>query len=499
MHVEDATPSPDPLTVPELRVRRLNEAPLRDDGDYVLYWMIAFRRVRWNFALQRAAQHARTLGVPLLVFEPLRVGYQWASDRHHAFILQGMADNAAALADAPATYYPYVEPDHDADKGLLKALMARACAVVTDDYPAFFLPRMLAAVAKRAPVRLEAVDSNGVYPMAATDRVFTVAHSFRRHLQKTLRPHLEAFPQADPLKGLALPTLDGPPADIVQKWPMPSETLLSGSSEALSDLPIDHTVSPVSAKRGGSSAAQARWEAFVQERLEHYADARNEPDSEAATGLSPYLHFGHISAHQMFHDLTRREGWTSAQLNPKANGKRHGWWNMSEATEAFLDELLTWREIGFNRCALTDDYMDFSSLPAWAQETLANHAGDEREVVYTLEEFEQARTHDPVWNAAQRQLRREGVIHNYLRMLWGKKILHWSRTPQDALDTLIELNNKYALDGRDPNSYSGIFWVLGRYDRAWGPERPIFGKVRYMTSESTRRKLNLRRYLKKYA
>ena len=167
--------------------------------------------------------------------------------------------------------------------------------------------------------------------------------------------------------------------------------------------------------------------------------------------------------------------------------------------ESFLDELITWREIGFNMCALRpSDYDQFESLPDWAQQTLGEHADDPREFVYSLEAFEQARTHDPIWNAAQRQLVREGRIHNYLRMLWGKKILHWTASPQEALAVMIELNNKYAIDGRDPNSYSGIFWVLGRYDRAWGPEREVFGKIRYMTSQSTQSKLKMKHYLAEY-
>jgi deoxyribodipyrimidine photo-lyase len=168
---------------------------------------------------------------------------------------------------------------------------------------------------------------------------------------------------------------------------------------------------------------------------------------------------------------------------------------MRPEAESFLDQLVTWRELGYNLCSHRDDYDHYASLPDWAKHTLAVHASDERPYLYSLEQFEQAATHDPLWNAAQRELVREGGLQGYLRMLWGKKILHWSRTAELALHVMIELNNKYALDGRNPNSYSGIFWILGRYDRAWGPERPVFGKVRYMTSESARRKLELRRYL----
>ena len=166
--------------------------------------------------------------------------------------------------------------------------------------------------------------------------------------------------------------------------------------------------------------------------------------------------------------------------------------------QSFLDELITWRELGYNMCAHRDDYDQYESLPDWARKTLEEHESDRREFCYEQSEFESATTHDKLWNAAQNQLVSEGQMHNYLRMLWGKKILHWSESPRAALATMIELNNKYALDGRNPNSYSGIFWVLGRYDRAWGPEREIFGKIRYMSSENTARKLKVKTYIQHY-
>ena len=218
---------------------------------------------------------------------------------------------------------------------------------------------------------------------------------------------------------------------------------------------------------------------------------------EATSGLSPYLHFGHISVHQVFTETMQQAGWTPDRISGKVNGSSNGWWGVEENAESFLDELITWREVGYNMCSRSADYDRYDSLPAWARQTLGKHAEDPREYVYTLDEFEAAQTHDPLWNAAQRQLVREGRIHNYLRMVWGKKVLEWSASPQAALDVLIELNNKYALDGRNPNSYSGIFWVLGRYDRAWGPERPIFGTIRYMSSENTARKVRVKDYLRR--
>jgi deoxyribodipyrimidine photo-lyase len=225
---------------------------------------------------------------------------------------------------------------------------------------------------------------------------------------------------------------------------------------------------------------------------------RNEPEAEATSGLSPYLHFGHISPHQIFKELMDAENWSNHKLPDKATGSR-GWWGFSEASEMFLDQLITWRELGYNMCFQRQDYDHYESLPPWAQKTLADHAQDPRRYLYTMSQFESGMTHDPLWNAAQMQLFREGRLHNYLRMLWGKKILEWSASPQEALKIMIELNNKYALDGRDPNSYGGIFWTLGRYDRPWGPERPVLGKIRYMSSENTARKIKVQNFIKKYS
>lgn len=484
--------------VPPLRIRAVNEAPVREDGDFVLYWMIAARRRGYNFGLQRATVAAARLGRPLVVLEALRVGYRWASDRLHRFVMQGMAENARRFAGARVLYYPWLETEPGAGRGLLEAMAARACLVVTDDYPTFFLPRMVSAAGARLGVRLEAVDSNGLLPMRAAGRAFARAHDFRRFLHKRLPEHLAPSerPIPDPLEGVELPESADLPTDILERWPKTSVELLE-AIETLRDLPIDHSVRP-SPLRGGASAAEAQWAAFEGRGLRLYADGRNHPDDDLTSGLSPWLHFGHLGSHEVFDRLVGLEGWTTDRLGP-ATGSREGWWGMDPAKEAFLDELVTWRELGFNLASLDPRHDSYASLPEWAKETLEAHRRDPRPHIYDLAAFEAAETHDDLWNAAQRQLVQEGRIHNYLRMLWGKKILHWSESPERALEIMVELNNKYALDGRDPNSYSGIFWVLGRYDRPWGPERPIFGKVRYMTSDSTRKKLRVDRYLARWA
>lgn len=479
--------------VPSIRVQARNDAPVRSQGDYVLYWMTAARRPVWNFALQRAAEYARTLDKPLVVFEPLRVGYPWASDRLHVFILQGMLDNARRFADRGVTYLPYVEPEPGGGRGLLESLAERACVVVTDDFPTFFLPRMVAAAAKRLSVRLEVVDGNGLLPMRAAEGIFSRAHDFRRFLQKQLQGHLRHIPEADPLRELphGRPTFQG-----LERWLLLDVRSLD-PAELAASLPIDHAVVPA-VTRGGFESGEDRLRTFVKHKLARYEE-RNHPDADASSGLSPYLHFGQVSAHEVLDAIAAQEGWTPDGVAEKATGSRQGWWKLSAPAEGFLDELVTWRELGFNMCWQREDCDTYESLPAWARATLEEHAGDGRTHLYTLAEFESARTHDELWNATQRELVREGRVHNYLRMLWGKNILAWSESPKVALSIMLQLNDKYALDGRDPNSISGIFWVLGRYDRAWGPERPVFGKIRYMTSSSARNKLRLDAYLARYA
>ncbi len=484
-------------SVPDARVRVVTDRPPRPGRDgYVLYWMIAARRTHHSFGLQRARAWAEELRLPLVVLEPLRAGYRWAADRHHVFVLHGMADQRARFGAAGVRYLPYVEPEPGAGRGLLAALAERAAVVVTDDSPAWFLPRMIEAAGRGIDVRLEAIDGNGLLPVRATCRVFTRAHSFRAHLQRELPTSLEHLPVPDPLAGYGLPAATLPRAAL-RRWPMATEEELRAPERVAAALPIDHGPRPV-AWQGGERAGAARLARFVDEGLPRYLDERSHPDADAGSGLSPWLHFGQVSTHQVLHALAEREGWTPAALGPAQGGAREGFWGTSPAAEAFLDELVTWRELGLNYCAHAGDPGSFEGLPPWAKQTMAKHAGDPRPERYALDQLEQARTGDPLWNAAQRQLLREGRIHNYLRMLWGKRIYEWSESGEQALERMIELNNRWCVDGRDPNSYSGIAWVLGRYDRAWGPERPIFGTLRYMTSASTQRKLRVRQYLARY-
>ncbi|MEM9801741.1 MAG: deoxyribodipyrimidine photolyase [Planctomycetota bacterium] len=483
------------MKAPESRVFAHNDKPLREDGRYVVYWMLAQRRTRWNFGLQHALAWARELDRPLLVVEALSCSYRWASDRMHAFAIEGMRDNRDAFASTSVRYHPYVEPEEDAGQGLHAALAKDACLYVTDEWPCFHMPKWVSMVAGEIDVRLEAVDSCGIIPLAAPNKEFKRAHDFRRFVHRTAFDALQDMPEADPLEGPQPPPCTKLPAGFTKRWPATDLDAID-----LGALPIDHDVPPVADKPGGQAEAHRRLDAFLGHRLANYLD-RNQPEAEAPSGLSPWLHWGHISAHEVFAAVADREGWSPGDIEgQKATGKREGWWGMSEPAEAFLDELVTWREVCLNTCQeRSKDYGRYESLPDFALKTLAEHEEDERPHVYSLEEFENAATHDDLWNAAQNQLRRDGIIHNYLRMLWGKKILHWTESPREAHRIMVELNNKYGLDGRDPNSWGGIMWVLGRYDRAWGPERPIFGKVRYMTSDNTAKKVRVKDYVARYA
>jgi deoxyribodipyrimidine photo-lyase len=483
-------------SVPAIRIRDINNRKVNPSGRYVVYWMTSARRLQWNFGLQRAVDIALELGKPLVVLEALRCDYPNANDRLHRFVLDGMASNRRDAARTRALYHPYVEPEPGHGSKLLATLAADACAVVTDWYPAFFLPHMMKAAGEKLEVRLEAVDSNGLIPLAAPGSAFTAARFFRAFVQRTLPEHLANVPEETALRRLRNgPRLRALPVAFTRRWPAASERLLAKGG-SLSSLPIDHSIAPVK-MQGGSHAARRALDIFVSSKLSRYAANRNHPDDDGTSHLSPYLHFGHLSAHEVFAAVMTRERWTTRQLGKKRGGAREGWWGVSAPAEAFLDQLVTWRELAFNTCEYVPHFDEYDSMPAWSRATLAAHEQDPRPHRYDLDALESASTEDPIWNAAQRQLLAEGWFHGYLRMLWGKKILEWSTTGEEALARMRSLMDRYALDGRDPSSYAGYAWVLGRYDRPW-PERPIVGTVRYMSSASARRKLKIRKFLEQY-
>lgn len=485
------------MSVTSLRIIDRNSGPVRPAGDFVLYWMIAARRPVRNFGLERAVEHARELQKPLVVLEALGCGHAFACDRTHRFVLDGMRHNRAAFAKKAVLYHAYVERRRGEGRGLVAALARHACVVVTDEFPCFELPRFVERAAEASPVRLEAIDSNGLLPLRAAPKAFARAVDLRRFLQRELAPHLERLPRRDPLARVELPKLAELPRAITKRWPDASDALLAGDAAVLSALPIDHEVGIVE-RTGGTRTAERELACFLDQRLDRYPEDGRHPDRHGTSGLSPWLHFGQLAAAEVFARLMKREGWTPDALGEERKGKREGWWGVSAPAEALLDQLVTWRELGLNTCWNREHPERYETLPNWAQESLAAHERDPRPERYSLAQLERADTADEIWNAAQRELRATGIIHNYMRMLWGKKVLEWSPSPREAHARLFHLNDRWALDGRNPNSISGISWIFGRHDRPFGPERPIYGMIRYMSSDNTRKKLRLREYLERF-
>ncbi|MGC6417828.1 MAG: deoxyribodipyrimidine photo-lyase [Bradymonadia bacterium] len=487
------------MTIPAVRVKDLNGKGCNAANDYILYWMTAARRTRDNFALQAAVKLSLQYKKPILVFEALRFDHEWASDRLSAFVLDGMRANAQSFAKHGITYFPYREPTKGAGRGLLESLAAKAVAVVTDGFPSYFIDRMTTSVADRLDTSVFRVDSNGICPLDEVEKTFLTAYSFRRYLQKNLVTFLGQLPMAQSLEAYTCDEAAQIPEHVPSRW-KPLELSMSRAEmlKMLGSSGYRHQLGFVD-DIGGEDEAQSRWHRFLTDRLGRYSDDRNHPTKIGTSRLSAYLHFGHISTSTMVRDMLAAHGWTADQASSTAKGSREGWWNLPSATEAFLDQVITWRELGYIFCHRNPNtYNQYAGLPEWALKTLDDHASDTREFVYSLDQLDHAKTHDELWNAAQTQLREEGYIHNYMRMLWGKKILEWTPSPEHAFEILVELNNRYAIDGRNPNSWSGLCWTLGRFDRPWGPERKVFGKIRFMSSLNTAKKLPVKDYLAQY-
>jgi deoxyribodipyrimidine photo-lyase len=480
------------MSVNQARLRRLNDKRLRADGDYVLYWMQACRRLERNHALDYALRCCEELRRPLVVYEGLRLDYPWASRRLHRFVLDGMRDNAARAESLGLSYWPFVETPQAPGRGLVHRLAARAAAVVTDEFPCFVVPDHSEAVARRSEAPVFAVDGNSVVPLSLLGAPVSAAAHLRPRIHK-------AFAAAWPERAAARPRILAaargrldPPFAVFDPW--------QDIAAFVDGLPLDTSVPPVPGASGGARAARAKLREFLGRRLRGYAEKRSEPaapEAGHASGLSPYLHFGHLSIEEVVEGaLAASGGWSTEELRFENRGKREGFFCGDADVNGFLDQAITWRDVGFqwHFSRRADTASLERALPRWALATLSAHASDRRAHVYSLEEWEAGATHDPLWNAAQRELRATGTIHNYLRMLWGKKVIEWSRTSEEAYATLVHLNNKYALDGRDPSSWTGILWCFGLFDRPW-PERAVLGTIRYMSSENTARKFNLKPYL----
>lgn len=478
------------------RVFKRNQKEPNPEGDYVLYWMQINRRLHYNYALEYAVAWANKLNKPLLIYEGLNCDYPWASDRIHHFMVEGMHENWEYARKNNLNYFSYLEEKPGAGKGLLYQLTEEACCVISDEFPVYIIREHNGQVGDKLDVPFITVDSNGLIPLGVTDKDPYSAYLFRKIMQKHFIECFTHPPQKDPLDQLENREDIELPDEFLRQYP-PADKYFDEADAFISGLPIRHDISVLDIQ-GTRQAALGKLGQFINYGLLEYDDKRNDPDENKTSGLSPWLHFGKISEYEIVKSVLEHQpkGWDLDHITYN-NGSTGGFFNGDPNIDGFLDEVITWREVGFHFAHHRPDYADFESLPDWALKTLKKHASDPREWEYSFEELEQARTHDEIWNAAQRQLRQEGFIHNYLRMLWGKKVMEWTPDPRTALDYLIELNNLYAIDGRDPNSYSGIFWCFGRFDRAW-QERPIFGKTRYMTSESTRKKVKLKQYLEKF-
>lgn len=441
--------------IDERRVRRLNQ---REDRPYsVIYWMSRDQRVRHNWALLLACQKANQLGKPLEVVFTLAPSFLGAPMRHYEFMFRGLREVERDLRamGVPLTML-YGEPSDTLPK---YAANRNAGAVVADFSPLKLVRGWKQAVASRLSCAFYEVDAHNIVPC-------WLASPKQEYAARTIRPKLNAL-RSEFLTDFPEPKCrhqsDTLPPPV--KWDE-TETLLK----------VDRSIKAVSGLEPGESAAQTRLRDFVDGRLNRYADERNDPNSGAVSALSPYLHFGQLSAQYAALEAARSSA--------------------SEANRAaFIEELFIRRELSENYCYYNERYDSYDGIPDWAKKTLMEHASDHRNAIYTPEQFEQAQTHDPLWNAAQTQLLETGVIHGYMRMYWAKKILEWSATPAAAFDIALMLNDRYAIDGRDPNGYVGVAWSIGGlHDRPW-IERPIFGTIRYMNSNGCKRKFDVTRYI----
>ena len=479
------------MSINQARITRLNEKPVDRKGDFVLYWMQMQRRVSHNHTLDYALKCAREIGKPLVIYEGLRLDYPWASARLHQFIIEGMRDNMATAVRRGFAYWPFVESQKQPGRGLLARIAARAAVVVTDDFPCFIVPGQSASFAAKTDRAVIAVDSNSIVPLRLLGEAPYAAAHLRRRIQKGFAEAFENRSARKPKPASAEASRIEPDFEVAQ---------LDDPEQLAASLPIDQKVGPVSERVGGATAAHAQLKAFIKHGLPRYADDRSAPMPPSAfhgSGLSPYLHLGHIGIEEVVMAVFGATGgYASSRLQLENQGKREGFFGNDRNANAFLDEALTWRDVGYvwHLHRREDTRSLATALPNWARSTLGAHAGDRRDFVYDLAAWESASTHDPLWNAAQRELVATGGIHNYLRMLWGKKVIEWSRTPEEAYQTLVHLNNKYALDGRNPNSYTGILWCFGLFDRPWA-ERNVLGQIRHMSSANTAKKFKLGPYL----
>ena len=445
--------------IQEERIQHLNEAGV-GDGDYVLYWMQSSQRADHNHALEYAVQRANDLGQRLLVVFGLTDDYPEANLRHYAFMLEGLADVEEAVGKRGIKF---AVRRGSPDEVALEA-GRNASLIVTDRGYMRPQKRWRERVAEEAGCPLVQVETDVVVPVE-------LASSKQEHAARTLRPKIHEY-LGDFLVGLT-PTKPDKQSSNMQEGGLD----LSDIDGILDGMDLDRGASRLShLYRGGNSEAKRIFRRFLKESFDDYVGNRNQPQTDYVSHMSKYLHYGHVSPI-----------WLALEARDAGGG---------ENADSFLEELIVRRELSFNFVFYNDDYDSYANLPGWSRKTLEDHKKDNREYAYTLEQLEDAQTHDEYWNAAMREMVHTGYMHNYMRMYWGKKILEWSGTPEQAYKTTLYLNNKYFLDGRDPNSFANVAWVFGQHDRGW-TERPVYGKVRYMSAGGLERKAKPGQYVEK--
>ena len=443
------------------RVLVLNDLDLRR-GNFVLYWMQQSQRAEFNHALEYAVQQANQLGLGVLVIFGLMDDYPEANLRHYTFMLEGLQETQATLAKRGIKMV--VRTGHPVDVALSAG--KKASLIVCDRGYLRHQRQWRQNVAQNAGCRVVQVESDVVVPIqVVSSKAEYAARTIRPKIHKHLSDYLVEFKPTKIKKSslqLRIKGID-----------------LSDINAVLKEMSIDRDVLPVSHLfNGGTSQARKIFAEFLRRRFKKYVENRNQPQTDDVSHMSKYLHFGQISPLYLALQILKTD-------TP-----------LKEARDSFLEELIVRRELAMNFVYYTPNYDSFQCLPNWAQKTLGEHKKDKRETTYTRRQLENAKTHDDYWNAAMREMVSTGFMHNYMRMYWGKKILEWSRTPEHAFKTTLAINNKYFLDGRDANSYTGVAWVFGVHDRAWF-ERPIFGKIRYMAASGLERKCDIQAYVKK--
>jgi deoxyribodipyrimidine photo-lyase len=426
--------------------------------------MQMYKRASHNYALNFAIQMANERGLPLVVYEGLKYYYPWASDRIHTFILEGVEEKRQEFAERGIRYIFYLQRHKKDPTNVVASLAKDATILVTDDFPCFIIPHHNSRAAK-LELPVYAVDANGMVPMSLLPKEEYAAYTIRPKINRLL-PDLP--------RRIATPSIEKQSLKLQLDCP-DTEVTAANIAKLVSECDIDHTVRPSPLYQGGTKAGRKRLRYFVENILPRYDETRSEPSVDGSSRLSPYLHFGFLSIQEIVAAVEKADA-------PKTS------------KDVFLEEVIVRRELSFNFTRHNPNYDSLASLPDWAHKTMREHADDLRPELMDAEKIEAGETYDELWNAAQRELVSTGLLHNYVRMLWGKKVIEWQRSYEMAFELLVHLNNKYALDGRDPNSYAGIMWCFGKHDRPWF-EREIFGMMRFMSSHSMAKKFRAKQYI----